>query len=191
MIRGQNYEKKGSFYYLCVNFMKENDEKLSETAFRGMLDALSDGKSPGREGWRRWLTALDEGQDARKYFACGGGFFARYKKWSLDYCIDYQNQAYTAVSKTTFHTPSYSYIQLIYNFTPNFYISAAVQYMNNPQHTDVWTYSDTYRSFSTSRMQDLSWRPWILIRYTFRKNVKKKIKLENVIKGSRENGIRL
>ena len=65
MIRGQNYEKKGSFYYLCVNFMKENDEKLSETAFRGMLDALSDGESPGREGWRRWLTALDEGQDAR------------------------------------------------------------------------------------------------------------------------------
>lgn len=132
-----------------------------------------------------------DGQDARKYFACGGGFFARYKKWSLDYCIDYQNQAYTAVSKTTFHTPSYSYIQLIYNFTPNFYISAAVQYMNNPQHTDVWTYSDAYRSFSASRMQDLSWRPWILIRYTFRKNVKKKIKLDNVIKGSRGNGIRL
>ena len=65
MIRGQNYEKKGSFYYLCVNFMKENGEKLSETAFRGMLDALSDGESPGREGWCRWLTALDEGQDAR------------------------------------------------------------------------------------------------------------------------------
>lgn len=65
MIRGQNYEKKGSFYYLCVNFMKENGEKLPETAFRGMLDALSDGESPGREGWRRWLTALDEGQDAR------------------------------------------------------------------------------------------------------------------------------
>lgn len=132
-----------------------------------------------------------EGQDARKYFACGGGFFAQYKKWSLDYCIDYQNQAYTAVSKTTFHTPSYSYLQLIYNFAPNFYISAAVQYMNNPQHTDVWTYSDTYQSFSASRMQDLSWRPWILIRYTFRKNVKKKIKLENVIQGSRENGIQL
>ena len=65
MIRGQNYEKKGSFLYLCVNFMKENSENLSETAFQERLDALSAGESPGREGWRDWLTALTGAQDAR------------------------------------------------------------------------------------------------------------------------------
>jgi hypothetical protein len=39
-------------------------------------------------------------------------------------------------------------------------------------------------------MTDLNVRPWILIRYTLRKNNKQKIKLDNVVTG-KEKGIAL
>ena len=132
-----------------------------------------------------------KGQDPKRFFRCGGGVFLQYKKWAIDYAIDYQSADYSAVSKTTYHMPSFSYLQLMYHFTPDFYISAAIQYMNSPMHTDVLTYSDNYRSFSCSKLKDMSWTPWVLIRYTFRKNIKKKIKLGNIISGSKESGIQL
>lgn len=65
MIIGQNYEKKGSLLYLCVNFMKECSNNISESAFSALLESLSGGESPGREGWRMLLTVQDEGQAER------------------------------------------------------------------------------------------------------------------------------
>ena len=65
MILGQNYEKKGNLLYLCVNFMAGCSENIPEGRFSALMDALSCGHSPGREGWRLLLSALDEGQDAR------------------------------------------------------------------------------------------------------------------------------
>ena len=65
MIIGQNYEKKGSLLYLCVNFMREYSNNIPESTFSALLDALSRGESPGREGWRMLLSALDGGQAER------------------------------------------------------------------------------------------------------------------------------
>ena len=85
MIIGQIYEKKGNLLYLCVNFMTECFNNISESGFSALLDVLLAGKSPGREGWRLLLAGLDDGQDeslralaaeaARKRF--GNGIFIR------------------------------------------------------------------------------------------------------------------
>ena len=85
MIKGQNYEKKGSLLYLCVNFMKECSNKVSESVFSALLETLLGGESPGREGWRMLLSGLDESQAARVRDAAsavvrdrfGGGVYVR------------------------------------------------------------------------------------------------------------------
>ncbi len=51
--------------YLCVNFMVESEDKLSEMRFSALLERLATGESPGREGWRLLLTALSGEQDCR------------------------------------------------------------------------------------------------------------------------------
>lgn len=176
----------------------ENDIYISTYRNQGKYKELSAGGTVSyRLGkWGRVYVygshnvAYFEAQQARKYLTAGAGVSATYKKLSFYGYVFYQDYAYTAVSKEHYHSPSYSSVQLNYNFTPNFYIALALQYLHSPQHTDIMTYSDNYRSFSSRKLQDASLRPWILIRYTFRKNAKQKIKLDNVVR-SRESGIEL
>lgn len=131
-----------------------------------------------------------EGQDPRKSFSCDAGFTATYKKWTFVGDMAYRNYAFTAVSRTTQITPEYVQAQVVYNFTKNFYISVAVPYFLGTLSTDTDMYSDTYRSHLNSRLTSASGRPWVLLRYTFRKNDKRKIKLDNVLR-SKEQGISL
>lgn len=130
------------------------------------------------------------GMDPLKSFSCGGGFMATYKKWTFSGDISYQNYQYTPVSRLTQVTPEYSQVQVNYNFTKNFYIAVALPYFWGTLRSDITTHSGTYRSFSSNRMIDQSAHPWILLHYTFRKNNKQKIKLDNIIK-SKEKGISL
>jgi predicted porin len=127
-------------------------------------------------------------QDPRKSFSYSAGMTAKYKKWYLGIDYNQRNYTYTAVSRTKYHTPDFSMAQLQYNFTPTFYISIALQYFTGAVRQDIETYSDSYRSFVSQRMLDLNVRPWILIRYTIRKNDKQKIKLNNIIT-SKEKGV--
>lgn len=131
-----------------------------------------------------------EGRDPLKSFSCEGGFMLSYKQWTLLADISYRNYLYTPVSRTTQITPEYAQVQVIYNFTKNFYVSMAVPYALGTASTDVDTHSGTYRAHINNRMVDMSGRPWILLRYTIRKNDKRKIKLDNVIR-SKEQGISL
>lgn len=130
------------------------------------------------------------GQDPRKSVYYGAGMTARYKKWLLNIDYNYQNYSYTAVSKTKYHTPNYSLAQIQYNITPTFYISVGLQYFTGAVKQETETYSDNYHAFISERFSDLNIRPWILIRYTLRKNDKQKIKLNNVVTG-KEQGISL
>ena len=130
------------------------------------------------------------GQDPREVFYFDAGMSLKYRKWYLNLDYSYQNYDYTAVSRTKYRTPNYSLAQIQYNFTPNFYISVGLQYFTGAVSTDTETYSDNYRSFVSQRMTDMNVRPWILIRYTFRRNEKQKIKLNNVVT-SKEKGISL
>jgi len=129
-------------------------------------------------------------QDPRKIFYFDAGMSLKYKKWYFNIDYNYQNYFYTAISRTKYHTPNYSLAQINYNFTPNFYISVGLQYFTGVVHWDAETFSEGYRSFISQRMLDQNIRPWILIRYTFRKNDQQKIKLNNIVT-SKEKGISL
>lgn len=131
-----------------------------------------------------------EGQKARPYFGCGGGFSARYKKWYVGGDINYTDRSYTAVSTVKTRLFDYSQLQVNYTFFPGFYVAVALQYLHAPQTTEVWTYGDHYKSYTHQKFCDQGVRPWVLLRYTFRKNAKRKIKLGNVVR-SREEGIQL
>ena len=131
-----------------------------------------------------------EGQDARKSFSGGGGLTASYKKRTFIGDVNYINYEHTPVSRIHYKYPAYSSVQVNYKFTPNFYIAAALQYLHGKQPSETFTFSDGYQSLSTRTALDCSLRPWILIRYTFRKNNNKKIKLGKVV-NSREDVIKL
>ncbi len=130
------------------------------------------------------------GAEAKKSFSYGGNTMFSHKKWTLNVDVSHRNYLFTAISRTKQKTPDYSLLQIIYNFTKDFYISAAIQYFIGTSQMEVSTHSSTYRSFVSRRMTDQSMRPWILLRYTFRKNSKQKIDIGNVVK-SKEQGISL
>ncbi|MDR1161510.1 MAG: outer membrane beta-barrel protein [Tannerellaceae bacterium] len=130
------------------------------------------------------------GQSPRKMFTCGGGLYGTYKKWYLGIYLNYREFLYTAVSRTKYNMPNEAFAQLNYNFTPDFYISVAVQSFTGALQTETETCGGNYQSYMSQRMTDLNVRPWILIRYTLRRNNKQKIKLDNVVTG-KEKGIAL
>lgn len=131
-----------------------------------------------------------EGQPARKSFYIKAGGHVRYKKFMFNTEWTYTNYDYTSVTRTRYHAPKYSLVQLTYNFTPLFYISAAVEYVTGAKKSDIYTYSGDYTSLQSLTLKDKNVRPWILIRYTFRKNMNRKIKLDKVL-NSTEEGISL
>lgn len=113
MIKGQNYEKKGSLLYLCVNFMKECSNKVSESVFSALLETLLGGESPGREGWRMLLSGLDESQAARVRDAAsavvrdrfGGGVYVRGLIEISSYCRN--NCYYCGLRRSNRHASRY------------------------------------------------------------------------------------
>lgn len=131
-----------------------------------------------------------DGLDAKKSFI--GNFGARftYKKFTFNTDCYYVSRAYTPVSTTRTYAPTYSLLQFTYNFTPLFYISVALENGMGMMRQAVTTESSGYRSYNFRRMKDQSFCPWVLIRYTFRKNVGRKIK-ENKLMESKEQGISL
>lgn len=130
------------------------------------------------------------GQNVKKHYSYGLDFSAKSKKWTYFLFYNFQNKSYTAVSYSKYYKPNYSLAQIKYNITPNFYVSFAVQYFTGLVHSKIILQDDRYMSITNQKMKDLNIRPWILIRYTFRKNDKAKIKLNNVVT-SKEKGISL
>ena len=117
MIMGQNYEKKGTLLYLCVNFMKECSNYISESVFSDLLETLFRGESPGREGWRILLTALDEEQVRRvkdrafevSLARFGGGVYIRGLIEISAYCRN--NCYYCGLRRSNRHTLRYRLMQ--------------------------------------------------------------------------------
>jgi len=130
------------------------------------------------------------GQSAKASFSVSGGIWLNYKKWTAGGDISYRNYVYTPISRTREVTPGYLQLQVNYNITKYFYIAIGLPYFIGTKTTETETYSGTYTSFARQRMTAMSGRPWILFRYTFRKNDKQKIKLGKVVE-SKEKGISL
>ena len=94
------------------------------------------------------------------------------------------------MSYTRNYTPSYSLIQLTYNFTKLFYISAALENWIGEMHPTTVVRNGSYYSYSQTKLRDQSFSPWILLRYTFRQNSSRRVK-ETKLMNSKEKGIKL
>ena len=130
------------------------------------------------------------GMKARTSFSLNGGIWVFYKKWMFGGDVTYRNYEFTPISRIKQLTPSYSQFQVNYNFTKDFYIAVALPYFWGTLSTETTTQAGTYSSYHRKRMTDMSAHPWVLLRYTIRKNSQRKIKLDNVVE-SKEKGISL
>lgn len=99
-------------------------------------------------------------------------------KWSIYANVGYTNYDYTNISRTRNLTPS-SQIMVSYNFTPNLSLSVGTDYVVRYNKTKTYVTDVNYEQITTTR-NDV-FHPYILFRWTIRKNEKKKMDLDNSI----------
>ena len=131
-----------------------------------------------------------EGLSPRRSLSLGAGAWYTWGRWYVGGDISYRNYTYTPFSRTRQLTPEYSQVQVNYNFTKDFYIALALPYFIGRLATETDTQADSYSAYFRQEMISQSFRPWVLLRYTIRRNAKSKIRLDNVVH-SREEGISL
>ena len=130
------------------------------------------------------------GHKAKKGISLGGGFSKNFDKWMLNVYCDYSDYTYSATSQTKQLVPSSSLLQVVYNITKDFYASVAVEQFTGIPGTITRTNDGSYHCYSYNRQTEHGFRPWILLRYTLRKNNEQRIK-ENKLMHSKEKGIKL
>ncbi len=101
-----------------------------------------------------------------------------------------QQYSYTPQSSTKYLTPTYAQIQVNYNIMPDLYIGVVLQNITEVQKTETYSEVDTFKTYNQDSATDLTFHPWILVRYTIRKHTKEKIRFGNVLQ-SQEQGIQL
>lgn len=202
------FNQKGFYFVPAVTYQINTDliepygfskQGIYTASYRngGRYQKLTAGASVSyRLKWGRFYGQFEHivdyypAQSARKSFHADIGTMARYKKFSFYANCSYNNYIYTPISRTKYLSPSYSNIQITYNLNKDLYISACLEYLSGAIKTKMSTYSESYQSSSFITQNDKNLRPWVLIRYTFRKNKERKIKLDNII-SSKEQGISL
>lgn len=126
------------------------------------------------------------GFSAKKNFTWMLGLELSYKKWDFYGRIMQYNSTYTPISKTKQVTLQ-TQLQVVYNITNRLYVSVALMDGTGRSKAEFYTYGENYRE---CLKQSKQYYPWILIRYTLRKNLKKKIGIDKLI-NSKESGISL
>lgn len=117
-------------------------------------------------------------------------------KWYLAATMAYVNKYYDLYSTTVNKNMVYGLWQLSYYFTDLFYISLAVESycepysMSGTPRSETTVRNGTYYNFSTFKPRHRGFTPWLLVRYTFRKNKSQEIKEQKVLE-SYEKGIKL
>lgn len=135
-----------------------------------------------------WYANYYLHQQALHMAFASAGFNATFGKFSFYGDVDYNSRDVTATSRTHYYRPSMAQVQVNYNFTPDFYIALCLQHFTGEMRTKTVTTDGTYHAEVYTKYKDRCLRPWILVRYTFRKNSDKKIKLGKVL-DSYERGI--
>ena len=118
-----------------------------------------------------------------------GGLWFYLKKWMIGGDINYSRYSYSPISRTHYIKPDYCQLQVNYNFTPNFYVAVLFPFVFGSE-TETETETAGYTAYNRQWRTGVTLRPSILIRYTIRKNPKRKIRLDNVVT-SDEQGIKL
>ena len=135
-----------------------------------------------------WKADLYMGQSAKNSAYASFGFNAQVKNVSFYGDIDYNSRDYTTLSRTTYTHPSVANLQVNYNFTPDFYLGVCLEHITGEYQSKTTTEDGTFLSITENHYKDKNFRPWVILRYTFRKNADKKHKLGKVL-NSTEEGI--
>ena len=135
-----------------------------------------------------WKTCHYTGQDAKNSAYASFGFNAHAKDFSFYGDVDYNSRDYTALACTKYVRPSVANLQVNYNITPDFYIGMCLQHITGEYQSKTTTVDGSFHSVIEKHYKDKKIRPWIILRYTFRKNADKKHKLGKVL-DSTEEGI--
>lgn len=85
---------------------------------------------------------------------------------------------------TTFRCQPPSELQ----YHPDFYIGICLQHITGEYQSKTTTIDGSFHSVTENHYKDQKFRPWAILRYTFRKNADKKHKLGKVL-DSTEEGI--
>ncbi len=137
-----------------------------------------------------WYGNYFKGQTAHSILTTGAGFNYTIGNLSLYGNMNYDNRSISSISVTRYRQPYSASLQINYNFTPDFYIGACIQHFTGKYNTITTTHTGSYTATTYDRYTDKNIRPWVILRYTFRKNANRKINLDKVL-NSDEEGIRL
>lgn len=172
-----------------INTFK-NKSRFSRLSNGGNLRYdLKNGKGNAYIGISR-NTDFFIGLSPKHSWSLNTGLWLFLNKWTIGGDISWTDYTYTPYTHTRYLSPTYAQFQINYNVTSNLYVAVALQNFAGVLSSETFTKTDTFNSYQRMRKTDVSFCPWVLIRYTLRKNSNKKIKLNNIIK-SKEEGISL
>lgn len=141
----------------------------------------------GHAGWARKFY---EGFTPKNQFSYGGGVNAWFGKFYFGLNIDFNPKDYADISYTRNLGATSAFTQLNYSITENCYIAVALQGFTGDRRTRQYINNGTFRSVAFTRYSESGFRPWVLLRWNMRKNIKRKINLDKVL-DNHEEGIRL
>lgn len=128
--------------------------------------------------------------DVHNMFFVQPSFNLTVKKFLFYLQFYYQTKDINQISFTKFYKPWTANFQVNYNITENFYVGVCMQNFTGTYRTRNITESAGFREVRDTKHKYLSPRPFLIIRYSFRKNANRKIKLDKVL-DSNEEGIKL
>lgn len=181
MIEPYGYTKDGIYYSTYAN----SGHFSQVSAGANISYRFKWGRIYGGGGW---YANHYEGQNAKNSAYSSLGFNAQAKNFSFYGTFEYSSRDYTSVSYTKYYHPVMANLQINYNFTPDFYIGVCLQHITGEFRTKTVTEDGSYHSVTENRYTDKCLHPWVILRYTFRKNSEKRHKLGKVL-DSNEQGI--
>lgn len=129
------------------------------------------------------------GQNAKKSFSGNMFFMQSVGKWGFYASADYTNFFYTNISKLHNMTPATSNIFVSYNISRDISLSLGTIYLTKDLKSRMYVKDKGYE-MSVLNKKDV-FHPYILFRWTIRKNQEKKIRLNNDILRNIQDGINL
>ena len=128
------------------------------------------------------------GMKAKKSFSVSAYAIQSLGRWTLYAKAGYANYSFTNISATRNLTPT-SYVLVSYQCTPNLSLSVGTNSVIKYSKARTRVIDDGYELHMVDKRE--VFHPFFLLRWTLRKNVEKKIKLDNGIMKDIQKGINL
>lgn len=108
------------------------------------------------------------------------------KKWELGGMLSYSASQYTPISAIKYTRPTVSMLQVSYFPSEHWTFAIHIPTVLGGRTTETTTESTSYSSYVWNTMLRTTCTPWLTIRYTFRKNPMRKIRLGNVLQSTED-----